>query len=225
MVDQVQDPAGTDNTQDPPDTNEQDNWLESLPEEMRENEHLKGLDGVGALAKEYVQGKESKPVVPENPDGYEIKVPEDAAPDEFAQGLLKTKAHELNFTQTQVDGVMDVYKGMVEKAQENHKSELEAGKQECITELQTDWKEKFDENVVMAKKAAASVFDEDFRKFIDESGLGNHPGFVKGLLVIGQSISEDVLKRGTDIITTQGEPLRAQDGSLMLDFSESMPDK
>lgn len=223
MTDPITPDPGQGNT-DPDPGAGGESWLDSLPEDLKGSEHLKDFDGVEALAKAHVEkASEPKPVIPDSPDGYEIKIPEGMEPDESAQGLLKAKAHEAGMNQSQVDAVMDVYKGMVEEAQNDYTKQLEEGKEETITELKTDWGPKFDENLALAKKAASVVFDDEFCKFIDDSGLGNHPKFVHGLLKIGQSISEDVLKTGSDK-SPDGERLTDSAGRSMLNFSKSMGD-
>lgn len=51
--------------------------------------------------------------------------------------------------------------------------------------------EKFEANLAGAKEAMTTFFAPDFIKFLDESGLGNHPEMIRGLYRIRQQFGAD----------------------------------
>lgn len=68
-----------------------------------------------------------------------------------------------------------------------------------LAELKADAEiggDKLNESIENAKRVFVKYFPEDFRKVIDESGLGNVPGFVKGMAKIAKAFGEDHFKDG-----------------------------
>lgn len=51
--------------------------------------------------------------------------------------------------------------------------------------------EKFDENVAVAKMAIEAYFTPAFVKFLNDSGLGNHPEMIRGLMKAGAPLKPD----------------------------------
>jgi len=57
--------------------------------------------------------------------------------------------------------------------------------------------EKFGESVAIAKLAIDAYFAPDFAKFLNETGLGNHPEMIRGLRKAGMSLRPDGWTPGT----------------------------
>ena len=51
--------------------------------------------------------------------------------------------------------------------------------------------EKFDDSVATAKLAIAEYFPPTFVKFLNDSGLGNHPDMIRGLRKMGTALRQD----------------------------------
>ncbi len=51
--------------------------------------------------------------------------------------------------------------------------------------------EKFDENLAVAGLAMDAYFKPEFKKFLNETGLGNHPEMIRGLLRAGAKLKPD----------------------------------
>ncbi len=51
--------------------------------------------------------------------------------------------------------------------------------------------DKFDANLAVAKKAMDRFATPEFKAYLNETGLGNHPEMLRMLFKTGQAISED----------------------------------
>jgi len=61
--------------------------------------------------------------------------------------------------------------------------------------------DKFEENVGVAKLAIDAYFTPEFKKFLNESGLGNHPEMIRGLAKAGAPLKPDGWVPGSKAIT------------------------
>jgi hypothetical protein len=79
---------------------------------------------------------------------------------------------------------------------------IAAAQAAAFEQVQTEWVakakadpelggDKFDANLAVAKKAIDRFAAPDFKTYLNETGLGNHPEMLRMLLKVGQAISED----------------------------------
>ncbi len=143
---------------------------------------------------------EAKPAIPEKYDFTTAKLPEgiklspelvDAiAPVLKKHGLTQEAANELVETHAaatqklmaaqQKQEEADFTKWMADRAKAN----TDAIKQE--------WGHEFDGNLKMAQRGLARLFPgTEGKRLLDETGLGNHPEFLKAFLAVGKMIQED----------------------------------
>ena len=74
---------------------------ETLPEDLRESEHLKEVDNTETLARYYVDLKKDYLAPPETADGYEVQFPEGFSVDQDALSAFKKVAFENGMNQKQ----------------------------------------------------------------------------------------------------------------------------
>lgn len=134
-----------------------------------------------------------QPAVPEK---YDLKLPEGS--------LLQAKAIE------EVAALAKEQKLSNEEAQalieQRHKAvaDYDADQQKLMTETVDGWAKQVSEdseiggqahrqNVELAHRVAKRFGSSEFSKVLNESGLGNHPEFVRTFLRIGKAMSEDQL--------------------------------
>ena len=81
-------------------------------------------------------------------------------------------------------------------AEEKKRQEEEVGK--AAEELKKKWGADYDKNVTVMRRAVDNIEKQvpGFKKFADESGLGNNPYMLEVFSFIGKVISEDVFIRG-----------------------------
>jgi len=90
-----------------------------------------------------------------------------------------------------VDQQQQIVDFMAEQGEASQAAQAEAYDSQVAkwdTELHTEFGDKYDENVGIAKEAAESF---GMLKVMDESGLGNNPVIIKGMLKLGKLLKED----------------------------------
>ena len=190
-----------------------DTWVNSLSEEYRNHPSIQKFTDPNGLAKSYLSlesmmGQEKIPVpkgaddtnawgmyrkafnVPENADGYNIKI-EGVEDDKL--GSLKELFHKHNISQeaaqdltnAHLDGVKDLFA---------HQDQLrQVAMENATAELKKDWGLKYEENLKTARNFLEKMAgnEEDYKYF--EGVIGNDAKFIKLLSKIGVSISEGSL--------------------------------
>lgn len=158
-----------------------------------------------------------QPKVEEKPQGapeaYEFAMPEGFELNKEVSGEFEAYARELNLPQDKAQAVVDMGVKLMQSAQ--------AKQAEAFAQTQQQWRDQVVNDKELGGAAlaenlsyAAKVLDTyapDLRAVLDETGLGNHPAFVKAFVKIGKAISEDRLVGGA-----QQTPGAAQDPAAKL---------
>ena len=126
------------------------------------------------------------------PEKYEaFKVPDGVVLDAPVMQAFEATAKELGLPQDKaqalIDKVAPAMKAQGETAFETMKSSL-------LTAAKADAEiggDKFDESVSVAKLALDAYFAPSFAKFLNDSGLGNHPEMIRGLRKAGLPLKQD----------------------------------
>ena len=181
-------------------------FQESLPDDLRENDHLKGFDNLGTLAKNYVDLRSSQPVLPESADQYKFDYPHDF-PDNMKDpetlAAFRELSHKLKIPIDTAKQIFDfdISRSIAAQAkslemEKDKEAKTAAALTEAETKLKTDWGDSYDENLSLALKGIDKFGGPDFKKHLDDTGLGNNPLMVKTFYQIGKAMSEDTLKPG-----------------------------
>ena len=142
--------------------------------------------------------------VPESPDGYELRLPEDlpeALRDDAEGAALRQEflaaMHTAGASPEVVQQALDWYYGNAaaglarqEAAQAERRAEAEAG-------LRREWGADHDRNLAFAQRAAETFGDDGFKEFLENQEaegvkLGDHPAFLRAFAAIGRAMGEDV---------------------------------
>jgi len=106
---------------------------DTLPEGIRESEHLKDVKDAGELATYYVDLKSNYLKPPDTPDGYEFEAPENYDLDEATLTEFKKMAHEAGYNQKQFEVAMktdvarlQAARKAIDDAHAKHREESEA---------------------------------------------------------------------------------------------------
>ena len=187
----------------------QTNWKDSVAEEHRSG--IAKFSQVGDLAQGYLELEKSasskiklpaaesseeelsafydKIGRPENPEGYEITLPEGETPDEEFITTMRNIAHKSGVPkimfESLVKGYLEFLDGRLHRSQE-----------EGERTLHQDWGANYDANLAIAQRACKHFGGDDFVKLMKDTGLGNHPVFVKTFLEIGKVNLDDTLIKG-----------------------------
>lgn len=134
------------------------------------------------------------------PEEYEdFKAPEGVELNEEVLNQFKPVAKELNLTQEQAQKLVDFQAAQVAQ----HQAET----QEYFGNLMSEWQQAvkedseiggkaFDENIANAKAAIEAFGSKELIAVLDETGMGNHPEFVRVFARMGKAIKEDGIRVG-----------------------------
>lgn len=210
-----------------------DNWMEFVPEELREDPSITKFSDLGSMVKGYhnavsMIGKD-KIVMPETdeqfsevygrlgrPDeasGYELTAPEGVADDqkfdEEFDTSLKTAMHGLGLNGKQAQGMNEFLYGMMTTATGNNKAADEAAKAEALTELHSTYGADVDKHVEAGLRVVRELGGDEAGELIGKDDLLQNPVLVK----IFSGIADKVLEApnlpgdggGTTIADIQSE--------------------
>lgn len=140
-------------------------------------------------------GSEPKTVVP---DVYELTLPKDSLlnPARLTEVSEFAKANKLT---------NEVAQAVLERESANIAAYVDASKkqaEEAFVKMQSDWTnelkndkeyggDNFAKNAELSKRVVDRFGDDQFKKDLQESGFGNHPGFNRLMAKIGKGMSED----------------------------------
>ncbi|WP_420997601.1 protease [Cupriavidus sp. 30B13] len=129
------------------------------------------------------------------PEQYEdFAAPEGVEMDAELTGELKTIAKELDLTQEQAQKLADLGA--------KHAQKITGAQTEALARARETWAEEarsdkefggaeFDANIAVAKTAVDQFVSPALKTMLNETGLGNHPEFIRTFVKIGKAISQD----------------------------------
>lgn len=127
------------------------------------------------------------------PVEYDIKLPEGTVQGELINDL-KAFAKEKGLTNEEAQKLADLgvkqaqgFVAQLAEAQKTQTAEWAA----ATTADKDIGGDKLPENLAVAKKALDNFGTPEFKKLLNESGLGNHPEIVRFMVKAGKAISED----------------------------------
>lgn len=193
---------------------ENSNWREVLPEEIRHNDSLAKFKDVGSVAKSYLELERrmgSTVVIPKDTDkeeawnsfygkwgrpekheAYEFpKLPEQLKIDDAFGGSVKSLAHKMGLNQRQFNQLVE-WGSEQSLAVMNEQQKVSEQNQ---AKLRSEWGFRYNDNLEKAHKTLAMLVgfkdDHPFIKYLDNSNLGDDPEFLKFLLEVGTRFNED----------------------------------
>ena len=218
-------------------------FLNMIPEDLREHPSLSPIKDVPNLARSYVNqskllGADKLPLPanptdedldrianrlgrPEAASGYEIAVDGNIITEDVAKDFAGM-AHAARLTPSQVTEVLDYYKNRVEgtvKADEDkrHQSQIDASNQ-----LKAEWGSNYDRNFELAMGLAEELSDTQAITRIvlqDGTNLGDHPEFIKAFAKFAefkQSVtSEDTVKESSQVNHMTKQTAQAEVDAIM----------
>ncbi len=125
----------------------------------------------------------------DTPEGYEIKVPENVAMSQEVVDKLRQWAYETGTPKVAFETVLRNY---LQDASEQSIKSLEVAKKE----LQDEWQNDYDVNFELADRFVTNDCSKEFRQVLVNSGLHNHPVFVKEFLSFAKRIATDTFVKG-----------------------------
>lgn len=208
-------------------------FVSSLPEELRSNASLAKFKDAGSLAKSYteleksvggrvkVPGADAKPEEwgefynkvgrPETPDKYEYKaptLPEGVRWPAEAEAAFKPVAHQLGLTSKQVQGLMEFIGA---DATANHQARAQATAA-AQGELKNEWGANYDKNLALTQRAFKELTDggkDPIAEVLKETGLHADPRVLRFFHKLGLQLGEE------NIVKPEGAGAEAEVGDAL----------
>lgn len=115
---------------------------------------------------------------------------------------FKSIAKELKLTQEQAQKLVDLQINEIQRIDELNKKAFNEARLEYQKEVKKMYGDKLDNELSYGAKAIDNLLSKEeaieFREFLNISGLGDNPQFVKMLVDVGKLISEDKIVIGVN---------------------------
>lgn len=132
---------------------------------------------------------------PETSDRYtlptDIKLEGDAVFDEKKLATARSTFHKLGLSDRQASGIIRYYVESLNSSSVEQRTREESSVAEASNKLRTEFGDKFDQNVDLAKGVIRKFGAPELVEFLNTSRLGDNPHLIRMLTKIGQGMSED----------------------------------
>lgn len=136
----------------------------------------------------------------ENAEGYDMprpELPEGMTYDENFEKVIRGIAFEAGISKAQLKILTEAYNKYQVEQFGIITAELTKTYDEGQKALKVEWKENYDTNLEVAKRACRELGGEDFMALLEQNKLGNNPVFIKTFHNIGLKILNDTIIKGT----------------------------
>jgi hypothetical protein len=201
-------------------------WIAQLPADLRTNATFTGFKTIGDLAKNHLEvtGKVSEidglkeqlgnsiPKLgpdatdeqkaqfysaigrPDKPDGYEVK-------GENLDGDFVKWAKESFFKhgtpKSVAEGMIQEYIAYQEKIVGDYETKRKTETEAAVTKLKQELGDQYVPSVEMVRRVLTKHGGEELFKYLDESGLGNDPRFIRAMINLSKLTGEDTSPQGS----------------------------
>lgn len=185
----------------------------AIPEPLRKEKVWESVKDIEGLAKTFVESqkligssvripKEDAPAEewnkfytklgrPESARGYDsVPLPDLPDGDEWDKDLIegfKKNAFDIGMSPRQFQSSLQAFVAAIEGKVSARKAALEG----AVNTMREKWGAAYKNNVAYAKAAAQQIFGDAGVQLLDQSGLGNHPAILEGLVRLGKEFAED----------------------------------
>ena len=174
-------------------------FLSNLPEEIRGHAALDGIRNHEEMARALIASREGRP---DSADAYEVPAPEGVPTDEAMVNWFRETAHEAGLTQSQAKSLAEKWNAFTEGVL----AARQGAQADALQELRQAWGERFDGNVAKGVRMVDTLEGSvpGFKEWLDETGLGDNPMFLRVFARLGEIVSEDSLVAGRGAYAPQG---------------------
>jgi len=134
-------------------------------------------------------------LIPENFSDYILEKDDRIPKNELVDTEFKQLAHSLKLNHKQVKTLSGWANKVATESIETHYKSINTAKEVALNQLKSDWGSMHEQNIEKSIRTAnrLSALSPEFAEFIEETGAGNNPKFIKTIFRIGELISEDKL--------------------------------
>ena len=218
-------------------------FLNMIPEDLREHPSLSPIKDVPNLARSYVNSQKligaDKLPLPANPtdedldriadrlgrpetaSGYEIPVDGSIVTEDVAKEFSEI-AHEARLTPTQAKRIMEYYKDAAEATMKDDADKRHQSQVDAMATLKAEWGSNYDKNIQRATELAEELSDtQSITRIVlqDGTNLGDHPEFIKAFAKFAefkQSVtSEDTVAEKSQVNQMTKQTAQAEIDAIM----------
>lgn len=151
----------------------------------------------------------SKTGRPDTPEGYEFKKPENLPEgmkydEEFAK-QMSIVAHKRGASKELMQELFNAYNEYQTNDYNAVLKDLNDERETNDNTLKAEWKNDYEPNSEIAKRAYKELCDEDFGKLLLEHNLDNHPVIKRNFHRIGLKILSDTLIKGKSVDSSKDD--------------------
>lgn len=133
---------------------------------------------------------------PTAPEKYEFQAPEGSALSPDVLSEFEVTARELNLSQDAAQTLISKMAPAMQKAQQAEVARLRTEWAEASKVDKEFGGEKFAENLAISSKAVNTFGDQELKDILEQTGLGNHPAFIRAFYKAGKQISPSAFVAG-----------------------------
>lgn len=186
-------------------------WYDSLPDDLKGNDAIKGFDGVESLAKAHLttqaqlaELQAKAPVVPEKPEEYGLPEKFEGLPDDFVKAESAKFAgfvHKFGLTKEQALGLFEAMAADERDSLAAAEAEISRAAKDTDAALVKEYGDKKAEKISAGANAlvklaeAGGINPEDLKTMLDVTGIGDNPTFIRLSVKLADLVSSDVFER------------------------------
>jgi len=197
-------------------------WKTSLPDDLKNEPMFANIKDIPTLAKSYVNAQRlvgaDKIALPQKnwteaqyadffkaigrpdaPDGYSFKVEADKLPRGFNIDDGKLKAtkeflHKSGLTDKQANDVLKYYLDSTSGEYVSALQQREAQRTQAIAELKTEFGEKYEANLDVARSVLRKFGDDKLIATLEATGMGDNPQMIRLFAKLGEALLDDTAR-------------------------------
>ena len=192
----------TDETTEDTTESEYPTWMAQLPDEYKKDEYGKGYKTMGEFYKTHkgLRAKLDKmPKAPEKEGEYEFTDPDEESGiqvDKNAKKWFTKTVFGLKMPKEMAEKLYGEWNTFVGKQMKSNDEKMAKELEKSDELMHGEWGEEFDANMKHVEKAIDDLGGDEFRKLLEDSGIGNHPVMLKALRQVGFEHKDDTIKEG-----------------------------
>ena len=193
---------------------ENQDWRDTLPEELRNDPTLQNYKDVESLAKTVVHQQKmigSRIPLPKNdeekaelynklgrptdPTKYDLSIPDSHKQhfNETAVGEFKNVAHKIGLNNDQVNALLQYQVNQIDNTGQLQEAQMNVQREEAEQTLKQEWGYDYDKNLRSAMRAIDVYGDEGLKEVLN-GPAGNDPAMIKFFARLGQEVTEEMAK-------------------------------
>jgi hypothetical protein len=217
---------------------QQANWFDPLPDEFKTSDHVKNHKSLDDFVKTSLEAQKvigKKGIIkpgdgategdwneyykalgrPEKPEEYGFSKPEAWKEMPYDENLIPKFSELLHKNGIPAESAKGLWNDYHNIMLESYKSEIasrEKEVQKSLADLRTEigGEDAFNSMLETARVGVRETGGEELLKFLEETGLGNHPPLIKAFHEVGKMLRNDSLVTKTESLSGLSTPLSAK---------------